>query len=164
MQTSTRRQGKKEKKRKENRKRRGKEYFKTTHLLQSALLKASFYKLHRNCRSCNRRFYTFITYLILFDRSESGYQFEAWKEKKKTPTFLSYLTFFLSASNFLLLLHPILSFSPSLSLLAWFPYFSFFFFLFFHFFSPRTSNKFAFQVPRINCFPLLAQRENTESA
>lgn len=48
MQTSTRRQGKTKKKKEieKEEKRRGKEYFKTTHLLQSALLKASFYKLH----------------------------------------------------------------------------------------------------------------------
>lgn len=36
----------KKKKIEKEEKRQGKEYFKTTHLLQSALLKASFYKLH----------------------------------------------------------------------------------------------------------------------
>lgn len=40
------RKNKKKKKIEKEEKRRGKEYFKTTHLLQSALLKASFYKLH----------------------------------------------------------------------------------------------------------------------
>lgn len=40
------RKNKKKKKIEKEEKRQGKEYFKTTHLLQSALLKASFYKLH----------------------------------------------------------------------------------------------------------------------